>query len=365
MYDTLEKAKAEIERLDEEVTKYEAERQEATTLEDKLKAFEGDIKKCEEYLAHTSAAKDKYSKAIQVTNGFIEEVEGKLKESEDERAALVAQVAAVGLSLDDVERMHRDFATRNEEIKRLDNEMEELRNTLRSRHENVQGSLQRVVGAVNAHNKSLRDLGIDESLLSRLSLELIRNPLEFVSHLDHARHGDPSAYLQGNMSLVEVESLLARSRTEALERAAELRQDALRAKDDLNRIIDLKHERDEANDNLNIRLRDLEYEYDKLHDAANDQKNVLKSKIEELSRLNRQLEMEGARAREDAEERLRHLKAELDAEKNAYEQMRHELNGEIRAMLEFLVNFKMDVQQSLAEYKFEQDRELQEIRESS
>lgn len=361
MYETLERAKAEMDRLDKEIAKYEAEKQEVATLEDKLKAFEEDIQKCVDYLSHTAPAKEKYQKAIQVTNGFIEEVESQLREADEEKERLVSQVAAVGLSLEDVERMHYDFASREGEIRRLEAEIDELRSTVRSRHEILQTLLQQTWTAVNGHNKSLRDLDIQEPLLSELFVELISSPLDFASRIDHSRHGDPSAYIQGNKSLSEIESLIARRRTEAMERAADLRQEALRVKDDLNRIIDLKHEREESNDNLNVRLRDLEYEYEKVHDAGNDQRNVLKSKIEELNRLNRQLDMEGTRAREDAEERQRQLGAELKAEKSAYEQMRNELNNEIRAMLDFLVNFKMDVQQSLADYRFEQDHELQEI----
>ncbi|KAJ6782433.1 hypothetical protein PWT90_07305 [Aphanocladium album] len=369
----LEMLEAENARLLKEIADLEKSTPDPATLDDHFKIMEEDKIKFEDYNHLAVQRSQKYENRIQVLQEELEKLNDELKEADEERRGLQKSVDALGISMQDIDRMTSEKERLQKGIESASQRLEEFKRKVADKETETSQKLDDLEDQVARYNELAYEIGLRPSTAPNAKgqdyeLRLtVNESSDFTSSnfygsnngqsggTDRLLATPNSGYQPSHIINVDLRGQ-ARNRFVSLRK--EISERRIAAMDTIVKDHDLLEGIKEAIEDkrgeveaLNHRVRAAEEEYENMREVTTTQKMASDTQIEKMER-------DLSRMRSGLTESVQLLEQREINTTIEYEQLvlranslREELHTEIDRMLNDVIKFKIHVQKNLDDYE--------------
>lgn len=368
----LEMLEAENARLIKEISDLEKSTPDPAILDDHFKIMEEDKAKFEDYNHLAVQRSQKYENRIQILQEELEKLNDELKEADEERRGLQKSVDALGISMQDIDRMTSEKERLQKGIESASQRLDEIKKKVADKESEVSKKLDDLEDQVEKYNSLAYQIallpptaanakGTDYEL--RLT---VNDSSDFTSSkiyglnaksggTDRLLADSTSGYQPSQIINVDLRGQVRNGflalRKEISERRSTAMDTMIKDHDLLDGIKEAIEDMRSEVDALDHRVRAAEEEYEKMREVTTTQKMASDAQIEKMER-------ELSRIRAGLTESVQLLEQREINTTIEYEQLvlranslREELHTEIDRMLNDVIKFKIHVQKNLDDYE--------------
>ncbi|KAJ3477045.1 hypothetical protein NLG97_g8947 [Lecanicillium saksenae] len=369
----LEMLEAENARLLKEIADLEKSTPDPAILDDHFKIMEEDKVKFEDYNHLAVQRSQKYENRIQVLQEELEKLNDELKEADEERKGLQKSVDALGISMQDIDRMTSEKERLQKGIESASQRLEEIKKKVTDKETETSQKLDDLEDQVARYNELAYEIGLRPSTASNakgqdFELRLtVNESSDFTSSnfygsnngqsggTDRLLATPNSGYQPSHIINVDLRgqarNRFVSLRKEISERRISTMDTIVKDHDLLEGIKEAIEDKRSEVEALNHRVRAAEEEYENMREVTTTQKMASDTQIEKMER-------DLSRMRSGLTESVQLLEQREINTTIEYEQLvlranslREELHTEIDRMLNDVIKFKIHVQKNLDDYE--------------
>ncbi|OAA62985.1 HEC/Ndc80p family protein [Cordyceps fumosorosea ARSEF 2679] len=369
----LEMLEAENARLLKEIADLQKSTPDPAILDDHFKIMEEDKVKFEDYNHLAVQRSQKYEKRIQILQEELEKLNDELKEAEEERRGLQKSVDALGISMQDIDRMTSEKERLQKGIESASQRLEEIKKKVADKEAEASQRLDDLEDQVERYNSLAYQTALLPSTAANAKgkdyeLRLtVNDSSDFTSNNFYGMNNGKSGatdrlladanngYRPSDIVNVDLRGQARNGfislRKAISERRSTLMNDLIKDRDLLDGIKEAIEDKRSEVETLNHRVRAAEAEYESIRESTGTQKMTSDAQIERMER-------DLARMRAGLTESVQLLEQREINTTIEYEQLvlranslREELHTEIDRMLTDVIRFKLHVQKNLDDYE--------------
>ncbi|OAR00795.1 hypothetical protein LLEC1_07252 [Akanthomyces lecanii] len=389
----LEMLEAENARLLKEVADLEKSTPDPAVLDDHFKIMEEDKVKFEEYNHLAVQRSEKYENRIQVLHEELEKVNDELKEADAERRGLQKSVDALGISMQDIDRMTSEKERLQKGIESASQRLDEIKKKVADKEVEASQKLDDLEDQVKRYNSLAYQIALlppDAANAKGKDYELrltVNDSSDFTSSnfygLDNAKSGATdrlladatSGYQPSHIINVDlrgqVRNGLMSLRKEISERRSAAMDTMIKDHDLLDGIKEAIEDKRSEVEALNHRVRAAEEEYENMREVTTAQKMASDTQIEKMERDLSRMRAGLTESVQLLEQREMNTTIEYEQLVLRANSLREELHTEIDRMLNDVIKFKIHIQKNLDDYEgfvadeLEKELGVEELREDT
>lgn len=301
----LEMLEAENQRLLKEIADLEKNTPDPATLDDHFKIMEEDKAKFEDYNFKADQKLEKQDHRIQLLQDELDKMNGELKEAEDERRELQKTVDALGISMQDIDRMTSEREWLQKGLSSASQRLEEVKKKVAEKESEATHKLDELERMVENYNTLAYQIAMIPASAANArgrdyELRLtVNESSDFTSNNIFGSGNNSSAterlladpmtgYQPGHILNIDlrgqVRSGFLSLRKEVSERRSSAMDEMVKDHDLLDSIKEAIEDKRNEVEALNHRVRAAEEEYEKTREVTTAQKMSLDTQIEKMER---------------------------------------------------------------------------------
>lgn len=301
----LEMLEAENQRLLKEIADLEKNTPDPATLDSHFKIMEEDKAKFEDYNFKADQKLEKQDHRIQLLQDELDKMNGELKEAEDERRELQKAVDALGISMQDIDRMTSEREWLQKGLSSASQRLEEVKKKVAEKESEASHKLDELERMVENYNTLAYQIAMIPATAANArgrdyELRLTVNEgSDFTSNNIFGSGNNSSAterlladpmtgYQPGHILNIDlrgqVRSGFLSLRKEVSERRSSAMDEMVKDHDLLDSIKEAIEDKRNEVEALNHRVRAAEEEYEKTREVTTAQKMSLDTQIEKMER---------------------------------------------------------------------------------
>ncbi|KAM3476785.1 hypothetical protein MY8738_006770 [Beauveria namnaoensis] len=368
----LEMLEAENARLLKEIAVLEKSTPDPAILDDHFKIMEEDKVKFEEYNHLAIQRSQKYESRIQMLQEELEKLNDELKEADGERRGLQKSVDALGISMQDIDRMTSEKERLQKGIESASLRLDEIKKKVADKEAEASQKLDDLEDQVEKYNSLAYQIALLPSTAVNAKgkdyeLRLtVNDSSDFTSsnfYGNNAKSGvtdrlladSTSGYQPSQVVNVDVRGQ-ARSRFQSLrkeisERRSTAMDTMIKDHDLLDGIKEAIEDKRSEVEALNHRVRAAEEEYESMREVTTAQKMASDTQIEKMERDLSRMRAGLTESVQLLEQREMNTTIEYEQLVLKANSLREELHTEIDRMLNDVIKFKIHIQKNLDDYE--------------
>ncbi|KAM3455245.1 hypothetical protein MY3296_002433 [Beauveria thailandica] len=388
----LEMLEAENTRLLKEIADLEKSTPDPAILDDHFKIMEEDKVKFEDYNHLAIQRSQKYESRIQILQEELERLNDELKEADGERRGLQKSVDALGISMQDIDRMTSEKERLQKGIESASLRLDEIKKKVADREAEASQKLDDLEDQVEKYNSLAYQIALLPSTAANAKgkdyeLRLtVNDSSDFTSsnfYGNNAKSGvtdrlladSTSGYQPSQVVNVDVRGQ-ARNRFQSLrkeisERRSTAMDTMIKDHDLLDGIKEAIEDKRSEVEALNHRVRAAEEEYEGMREVTTAQKMASDTQIEKMERDLSRMRAGLTESVQLLEQREMNTTIEYEQLVLKANSLREELHTEIDRMLNDVIKFKIHIQKNLDDYEgfvadeLEKELGVEDVRDDS
>ncbi|OAA51008.1 HEC/Ndc80p family protein [Beauveria brongniartii RCEF 3172] len=368
----LEMLEAENARLLKEIADLEKSTPDPAILDDHFKIMEEDKVKFEDYNHLAIQRSQKYESRIQILQEELEKLNDELKEADGERRGLQKSVDALGISMQDIDRMTSEKERLQKGIESASLRLDEIKKKVADKEAEASQKLDDLEDQVEKYNSLAYQIALLPSTAANAKgkdyeLRLtVNDSSDFTSsnfYGNNAKSGltdrlladSTSGYQPSQVVNVDVRGQ-ARTRFQSLrkeisERRSTAMDTMIKDHDLLDGIKEAIEDKRSEVEALNHRVRAAEEEYEGMREVTTAQKMASDTQIEKMERDLSRMRAGLTESVQLLEQREMNTTIEYEQLVLKANSLREELHTEIDRMLNDVIKFKIHIQKNLDDYE--------------
>ncbi|KAM3555161.1 hypothetical protein MY1884_005736 [Beauveria asiatica] len=368
----LEMLEAENTRLLKEIADLEKSTPDPAILDDHFKIMEEDKVKFEDYNHLAIQRSQKYESRIQILQEELERLNDELKEADGERRGLQKSVDALGISMQDIDRMTSEKERLQKGIESASLRLDEIKKKVADKEAEASQKLDDLEDQVEKYNSLAYQIALLPSTAANAKgkdYELgltVNDSSDFTSsnfYGNNAKSGvtdrlladSTSGYQPSQVVNVDVRGQ-ARNRFQSLrkeisERRSTAMDTMIKDHDLLDGIKEAIEDKRSEVEALNHRVRAAEEEYEGMREVTTAQKMASDTQIEKMERDLSRMRAGLTESVQLLEQREMNTTIEYEQLVLKANSLREELHTEIDRMLNDVIKFKIHIQKNLDDYE--------------
>ncbi|KAF3919297.1 hypothetical protein ABW21_db0200639 [Orbilia brochopaga] len=368
-YDELVKA---ISELEDESGKSPLDR-----LKSEGETLRNDQEKFRKYIEHQREKTTQIRTVITALKEEGETAKTEIARLETEKAELQAAVDKQGLSTGDIDRMNTEREKLIKGLEATEAKLEEALNIAANRETDALKKLELLEHAVKRYNELGYKIGATSTGINGQTYEVEIIPLSKAAQsAPDGSSGDDERLLYDvgvgygprqvlNLDLRhEVKPTLNKFRVDIAGRIHTAQDVSIKNQDKLDNIQETLKDKAEELETLEARLSAVNDEYSEIKETSAAETSASNAEIEKLERELQSMRINAQSGLLALEQRLQSVNIEYDQLAHGAHVLREWYHGEVEKMLQSIIHLKMHVQDSLAGWDLEVDKELEAYRES-
>ncbi|KAK6340875.1 kinetochore-associated Ndc80 complex subunit ndc80 [Orbilia brochopaga] len=368
-YDELVKA---ISELEDESGKSPLDR-----LKSEGETLRNDQEKFRKYIEHQREKTTQIRTVIAALKEEGEAAKAEIARLETEKAELQAAVDKQGLSTGDIDRMNTEREKLLKGLEATEAKLEEASNIASNREAEALKKLELLEHAVKRYNELGYKIGATSTGINGQTYEIEIIPLSKAAQsAPDGSSGDDERLLYDvgvgygprqvlNLDLRhDVKPTLNKFRVDIAGRIHTAQDVSIKNQDRLDNIQETLKDKAEELETLEARLSAVNDEYSEIKETSAAETSASNAEIEKLERELQSMRINAQSGLLALEQRLQSVNIEYDQLAHGAHVLREWYHGEVEKMLQSIIHLKMHVQDSLAGWDLEVDKELEAYRES-
>ncbi|ANB15685.1 Ndc80p [Sugiyamaella lignohabitans] len=347
-----ESVQASIQEAEEEIElirkRYQDLRKEADnfeSLEKKGQALESDLVKFKDYIDAMETRKAKWTAIIDRLTLELENAGKELRVIQEEKASLQDQIAAQGLTPNDIDRMNAEREKLIKSLEQLESRQEEMTKQMNESELLTQNAFDEMETQLQKYHKDLYKVGIDDSGFQ------IPSTLFDTAFADENLGKRVDQVLQGIDLRNSIRPMLQRYRQEISERIHQSHDESIRLQEQLDRTSEGLNEKRDQVETLEAKLNANNITYNEIYETMNSEATTSNAKIEQLERDIHSMKSATQQELLQVEQKCHDIAIEHDKVKNAVLTSRAKMNNDLNQLITYIVSFKLYVQSGLEDYE--------------
>ncbi|ODV65314.1 hypothetical protein HYPBUDRAFT_244194 [Hyphopichia burtonii NRRL Y-1933] len=333
--------------------------EELKTSEDKSKALESDLIKFQAYLETMESRKLKWSEILNKIQLEINNCEEDLSKLNEEKKDIESKLINKGFTINDIDNLNNERDKISKLIDNLSNKFEDLKNKLNSKDIELNKNYQSLDNFIKQYNNTIYkipsinynfEIQLNEGILSDDNfLTIFFKPNDII-----------------NKTLKDEKIELLKFRSQLNNKIHQDQDDVIKLQEQGDLISETILEQRESIENLEAKLNANKITYDEIYETMISDTTAYSLQIEKLDRELRSIKINTNQGIIEIENNLQNLSIEFDELNHEIFKQKSILHDKIQKIIEFIINFKINIQSNLEnlddliteELKIEQNKKI-------
>ncbi|CCH44774.1 putative kinetochore protein [Wickerhamomyces ciferrii] len=341
--------------------RYQTLRAEAEVIElaeKKTDALTSDLYKFENYIKSMENRRSKWTAIIQQIKNELESSEKNLAKCEEEKKIIQDQISAQGLTPNDIDRMNNERDRISKSIDAVNLRLGELSTVVHSKELEAQQAFEELSTAAKEYNFNIYTIASTSSDI---------DASQFVVKIDNLMSEEklglrPDALLDGQDIGTDFRGRLQKLKILINSRIHETQNQSIELQEELDSINETINEKAEQIESLENNLSRNKMEYDKMYDTMTQTINRYHAEIERLQGEIQDLQSNSKQSTLLLEQQVKTVEMEYQRYLSNIQQEREILHSKAQKMMDDVITFKLNIQNSLDDLEGKTIEEIEKHR---
>lgn len=304
----------------------------------KSKALESDLVKFQAYLETMESRKSKWSEILKKINSEISNCEDELKKIDNEKQDIEKNLLDKGFTIIDIDNLNNERDKVLKSIDLLNNKLDDLKYKLQTKDIDLNKNYQSLDNFIKQYNNIIYkipssgynfEIKLNEDLISNSEFEIFK-PHNII-----------------NKILKDEKIELLKFRSELNTKIHQNQDDSIKLQEQSDLIGETIMEQQEEIDSLEAKFSINKSTYDEIYETMINNTTTYSMQIEKLERELRSIKINTNQGFIEIENKYQNLSIEVDELNHEILLKRSLLHDKIQKIIEYVITFKINIQQNL------------------
>lgn len=334
---------AEYERLNQKNSELEE-------AEAKSHALENDLRQFSEYMQKMKERQSQWAEILEKMQAEINNAQGQLHEHQELKKRYEGMILQNGFSIQDVDKLNVERDKLSKAIDMMANRIEDLKDNLAKKNTELLQSHQSLESFVGQYNSMTLRFPVDNGSEYHLAL----NPA-----LLEENGGGVDADHVLNRKLREEKIKLLLRRSELNQEVLDIQEESIKIVEHVDQLSEKIFEQQEEIEGLEAEVAKNKATQEEMYETMVSEGTSYSAQIEKLDRDLQGMQISANKGVIEAETRNKNLKIQLQELKYTLKEKREQLHETVHSLLQYVIMFKLTVQENFEELERQVAKELE------
>lgn len=321
----------------------------------KSQVLESDLIKFKAYIQHVESRKPKWPVVLENITSEISRSEEEEKSVQHEIEEINAHLIEKGFTIQDLNRMNTERDQLSKNLDSVNDKIQSLSQAVKDKQEVSQQFFSNLESLVNSYNshiyKILNTLDVKNTDFSKFSLELFEITSFSAQLISDEGLGQKPDSMIPELRERNLKSSLHDLKGSITKKVHATQDDTIKKQEELDLLNENVNEQKETLENLESKLNNLKMTYDELYSQMMNDSSQSKIDITKLTREVTMINMKTKETNVQINQNFSKINLEFNQLQHEMNDQRLELHNKVEKVLEYVINFKLNIQGDLEEFE--------------